>query len=114
MKIGVIGGSGLDDPDIIKDLQSENQATAYGETAVNSGKLNGIDIVFVPRHGIHHQFSPTHVNYRANIQALKDSRRHPYYCDQCLRQFKAGNPKRRLCHPRSIYRLHQTQNQYLS
>jgi 5'-methylthioadenosine phosphorylase len=73
MKIGVIGGSGLDDPDIIKDLQSQNRATAYGEISVNSGKLNDIEIVFVARHGNRHQFSPTHVNYRANIQALKDS-----------------------------------------
>lgn len=72
MKIGVIGGSGLDDPDIIKNLQSHNRATVYGEIAVKSGKLEDIDIVFVPRHGNRHQFSPTHVNYRANIQALKD------------------------------------------
>jgi len=72
MKIGVIGGSGLDDPDIIKDLQNENHATDYGETAIKSGRLNGIDIVFVPRHGSNHQYSPTHVNYRANIQTLKD------------------------------------------
>ena len=72
MKIGVIGGSGLDDPDIIKDLQSQNRATVYGETRVKSGKLNGLDIVFLSRHGNSHQFSPTHVNYRANIQVLKD------------------------------------------
>jgi 5'-methylthioadenosine phosphorylase len=72
MKIGVIGGSGLDDPDIIKDLKSLRCATPYGETMVNSGKLNDVDIVFVPRHGNNHQLSPTHVNYRANIQALKD------------------------------------------
>jgi 5'-methylthioadenosine phosphorylase len=72
MKIGVIGGSGLDDPDIIKDLQSQNRATVYGETRVKSGKLNGLDIVFLSRHGNSHQFSPTHVNYRANIQVLED------------------------------------------
>ncbi len=72
MKIGIIGGSGLDDPDIIKDLQSQTWTTPYGETTVKSGRLNGVDIVFVPRHGDRHQFSPTHVNYRANIQTLKD------------------------------------------
>jgi 5'-methylthioadenosine phosphorylase len=72
MKIGVIGGSGLDDPDIIKDLQSQNRATVYGETRVKSGRLNGLDIVFLSRHGNSHQFSPTHVNYRAHIQVLKD------------------------------------------
>ncbi|CAB1059886.1 5'-methylthioadenosine phosphorylase (EC [Olavius sp. associated proteobacterium Delta 1] len=72
MKIGIIGGSGLDDPDIIKDLQSQTWATPYGETTIKSGRLNSIDIIFVPRHGNNHQFSPTHVNYRANIQTLKD------------------------------------------
>ena len=72
MKIGAIGGSGLDDPDIIKDLQSSTRKTPYGETTIKSGRLNDVEIVFVPRHGSNHQFSPTHVNYRANIQALKD------------------------------------------
>ena len=73
MKIGVIGGSGLDDPDIIKDLQHQKRATAYGEVSVNCGKLNDIEVVFVPRHGNRHQLSPTHVNYRANILSLKES-----------------------------------------
>ncbi len=72
MKIGIIGGSGLDDPDIIKDLQSQHHVTPYGQITIKVGKLNGFDIVFVPRHGDSHQFSPTHVNYRANIQTLKD------------------------------------------
>ena len=73
MRIGVIGGSGLDDPDIIKNLQSQNLTTDYGEVAVKCGMLNDVDVVFVPRHGNRHQFSPTHVNYRANIRSLKDS-----------------------------------------
>ena len=72
MKIGIIGGSGLDDPDIIKDLQNQNWETPYGETKIKSGKLNSIDVIFVPRHGDRHQYSPTHINYRANIQTLKD------------------------------------------
>lgn len=72
MKIGIIGGSGLDDPDIIKDLQSSSRKTPYGEIMIKSGRLHDVAIAFVPRHGAEHQFSPTHVNYRANIQALKD------------------------------------------
>lgn len=72
MKIGIIGGSGLDDPDIIKDLQSSRRKTQYGEIMIKSGRLNEAEIVFVPRHGSNHEFSPTHVNYRGNIQALKD------------------------------------------
>ena len=72
MKIGIIGGSGLDDPDIIEDLHSQTRETPYGETVIISGRLNSVDVIFVPRHGSNHQFSPTHVNYRANIQSLKD------------------------------------------
>jgi 5'-methylthioadenosine phosphorylase len=72
MKIGIIGGSGLDDPDVIKDLKSQAWSTPYGETMIKSGRLNSADIHFVPRHGHNHQFSPTHVNYRANIRTLKD------------------------------------------
>jgi len=72
MKIGIVGGSGLDDPDIIEDLQIQTWATPYGDTTIKSGRLNSIDVIFVPRHGNNHQFSPTHVNYRANIQTLKD------------------------------------------
>ena len=51
MKIGIIGGSGLDDPDIIRDLQSSNRKTPYGETMIKSGRLNDVEIVFVPRVG---------------------------------------------------------------
>ena len=74
MKIGIVGGSGLDDPDIIENLQIQTWVTPYGDTTIKSGRLNSIDVIFVPRHGNNHQFSPTHVNYRANIQTLKDLR----------------------------------------
>jgi 5'-methylthioadenosine phosphorylase len=72
MRIGIIGGSGLDDPDMITDLHTQSCPTPFGDATITTGRLNEIDIVFVARHGSSHQFSPTHVNYRANIQALKD------------------------------------------
>ena len=72
MKIGIIGGSGLDDPYMIKDLQTTSCETPYGEASTTTGRLDDVDIVFVARHGSNHHISPTHVNYRANIQALKD------------------------------------------
>jgi 5'-methylthioadenosine phosphorylase len=72
MKIGIIGGSGLDDPDIVTDLQALEHETPYGSATLKSGTLYDVDIFFVARHGNNHQFSPTHVNYRANIRALKD------------------------------------------
>ena len=52
MKIGIVGGSGLDDPDIIKDLEKQHWTTPYGDTMIKSGQLNGVDVVFVPRHGL--------------------------------------------------------------
>jgi 5'-methylthioadenosine phosphorylase len=72
VKIGLIGGSGLDNPDILEDMQRRNLATPYGDITITTGKLKGVDVVFVPRHGDSHQFSPTHVNYRGNITALKE------------------------------------------
>lgn len=72
MKIGIIGGSGLDDPEMITDLQSKVWATPYGETMIKAGSLSGLEVVFVPRHGPDHQSSPTHTNYRANIQTFSD------------------------------------------
>ena len=72
MKIGIIGGSGLDDPYMITDLKTHSCQTSYGEAITTSGRLGDMDIVFVARHGSNHHLSPTHVNYRANIQALKD------------------------------------------
>lgn len=72
MKIGLIGGSGLDNPGMLEGMQKQNLATPYGDIAVTTGRLQGVEVVFVPRHGDKHQYSPTHVNYRGNIAALKE------------------------------------------
>ncbi|XP_015369148.1 PREDICTED: S-methyl-5'-thioadenosine phosphorylase [Diuraphis noxia] len=73
VKIGIIGGSGLDDPDFFKDATEEKVSTPYGDPSDSllSGKLNGINCVLLARHGRKHSISPTNVNYRANIWALK-------------------------------------------
>jgi len=73
-KIGIIGGSGLDDPEILKEAQELAVSTEYGEPSspLTIGRLDGVDTVILARHGRHHQLSPTQVNNRANIQALKD------------------------------------------
>ncbi len=74
MKIGIIGGSGLDNPDILKDVMEINVETAYGKPSspLKIGKINDVDVVLIARHGREHTIPPTQVNYRANIQALKD------------------------------------------
>jgi 5'-methylthioadenosine phosphorylase len=73
VKVGIIGGSGLDDPDMLKATQEVCVDTPYGKpsSALLCGRLNGASIVMLSRHGRQHQFSPSQVNYRANIHALK-------------------------------------------
>ncbi|MCF6249177.1 MAG: S-methyl-5'-thioadenosine phosphorylase [Desulfobacula sp.] len=72
-KIGIIGGSGLDDPDILKDPKELNISTEYGSpsSSLMSGKISGVDTVLLARHGRRHQYSPSQVNNQANIKALE-------------------------------------------
>ena len=73
ISLGVIGGSGLYDFPGLQDKQINNISTPFGEPSspIVLGNLNGTKIAFLARHGIHHQISPTEINYRANIYALK-------------------------------------------
>ncbi|MFC1741014.1 S-methyl-5'-thioadenosine phosphorylase [Nanoarchaeota archaeon] len=73
VKIGIIGGSGLDNPDILKDAQDKTVTTPFGEPSsqLKLGKIEGVDVAILARHGREHTIPPTQVNYRANIHALK-------------------------------------------
>jgi len=71
--IGIIGGSGLyqiEGLEIIKQLKVK---TPFGEPSdkFTIGKLEGKEVVFLPRHGLGHRISPSEINYRANIFAMK-------------------------------------------
>ncbi len=74
VKIGIIGGSGLDNPQIIQDAVDKEVETPFGRPSspLKIGKINGREVVLLARHGRQHQFPPTQVNYRANIWALKE------------------------------------------
>ncbi len=74
VKIGIIGGSGLDDPQILSDAKEVKVDTPYGapSSPLTCGRLDNIDVILLARHGRKHQFSPTQVNYRANIHAFKE------------------------------------------
>lgn len=74
VKIGIIGGSGLDNPDILKDAQDMEVGTPYGKPSspLKVGKIEGVDVILLARHGREHTIPPTQVNYRANIHALKE------------------------------------------
>src|SRR3989338_4393461 len=75
IRIGIIGGSGLDNPDILENAQDKEVNTAYGKPSspLKTGKIAGVSVILLARHGRHHTIPPTQVNYRANIQALKDA-----------------------------------------
>jgi 5'-methylthioadenosine phosphorylase len=75
IKIGIIGGTGLDDPDILEDRREEVVETIFGapSDALILGKIGGVECVLLARHGRKHNISPTNVNYRANIWALKNA-----------------------------------------
>jgi len=73
IKIGIIGGSGMDDPRLMKNIKEKKVKTPYGNPSspLTVGKVNGVDVVILARHGKGHSIYPTGVNFRANIDALK-------------------------------------------
>lgn len=73
-KIGIIGGSGLEKPDILKSATGINADTPYGPVAspLLCGTIKGTDVVILSRHGHKHTIPPSQVNNRANIHALRE------------------------------------------
>lgn len=71
--LGVIGGSGLYAMSGLEDSQTIEVETPFGRPSapIVTGSLSGKRVAFLARHGIGHHISPTEVNYRANIYALK-------------------------------------------
>jgi 5'-methylthioadenosine phosphorylase len=69
--IGLIGGTGLYDPDFLLDLETVEVETTYGGCEVWIGKIEAEKVVFLPRHGVDHEIPPHKVDYRKNIMALK-------------------------------------------
>jgi len=72
-KIGIIGGSGIYNMDGLEDATWVSATSPWGVPSddILTGRLNGVDMAFLPRHGRGHVHSPTTVPYRANIDALK-------------------------------------------
>ena len=72
---GIIGGSGFEKFDGFEVTKVLSRETPFGQTS--SGfkkiKINGVEALFISRHGEHHEMMPTEVNYRANIFALKQN-----------------------------------------
>jgi len=75
MKIGIIGGTGLDNPEILKSSSEIEIKTKYGNpsSALVTGKIQGVDVVLLFRHGKGHTIMPSNVPNQANIIALKEA-----------------------------------------
>ena len=75
LKIGIIGGTGLNKIDILKDAHELDMDTICGKPSdkLTCGKINGVDCVLLSRHDKNHLTGPTQVNYRANLLALKNA-----------------------------------------
>ena len=69
--IGIIGGTGF--YEFLTDPETVEVDTPFGTPSapVSIGDVNGRQVAFLPRHGVHHQFPPHLVNYRANLWALR-------------------------------------------
>ncbi len=72
--LGIIGGTGLYDLPGLEGRRTETVTTPFGEPSAPLvlGRLSDQDLVFLPRHGIGHRWSPTDLPYSANIYALKE------------------------------------------
>lgn len=74
IKIGIIGGSGLSNPDLLENRTEKLVDTPYGKPSdvLLLGKIQGVDCVLLSRHGRGHSIMPGNVNFRANVWALKE------------------------------------------
>jgi len=72
-KIAIIGGTGLENPHILQHPEIVNIETPYGNpsSSFRIGKIAGVDVAILSRHGREHTIPPTQVNNRANLWAIK-------------------------------------------
>lgn len=72
-RIGIIGGSGVYDIAGLTHTRWEKVESSFGEPSdeLLLGELDGLELVFLPRHGRGHRIPPSEINFRANIDALK-------------------------------------------
>ena len=71
--LGIIGGSGVYDLPGLQNISAERIHTPWGEPSdeLGFGEIDGLPLVFLPRHGRGHRLGPSQINYRANIDAMK-------------------------------------------
>lgn len=94
IRIGIIGGSGLENPEILKSSEEKHVETPYGipSSSLLCGSLNGTEIVILSRHGRLHTIPPSNVNNRANIFALKEAG-----CTHIIASTACGSLREEIC-----------------
>lgn len=70
--VGIIGGTGIHDREIFSQVEEVTRQTTYGKAYLKFAKYKNKEIIFLERHGSGHSLAPHEINYRANIQALKE------------------------------------------
>lgn len=90
MKIGIIGGSGLEKSDFLQNIEELEIETPYGKPSskIKKGTINNAEIFILSRHGENHEITPTKVNNKANIYALSK-----LGCEQILATTAVGSLK---------------------
>ncbi len=93
VKIGIIGGSGLEQPEIIQEAKDAEINTPYGKPSspLKVGKISDVNVALLSRHGREHTIPPTQVNNRANLWALKE-----VGCTHILATTACGSLKREI------------------
>ena len=93
VKVGIIGGSGLEKGDFLENLQELEIETPYGKTSskIKKGIFCGAEVYILSRHGFNHEITPTNVNNRANIYAL-----HKLGCQCILATTAVGSLKEKI------------------
>ena len=93
LKIGIIGGSGMEDPSFISDYLSKTVSTPYGDPSSELiiGKIADVPVAILSRHGLGHSINPTNVNYRANVWSLKEE-----VCTHILAVTACGSLRKRI------------------
>lgn len=73
-KIAIIGGTGIYNPDTFETIEEVFPDTPYGKPSdpILIGRINGVEVAFLYRHGRDHRYPPSGVPYRANMWALKE------------------------------------------
>ena len=93
-KLGIIGGSGLYDLPGLTNARDIVIESPWGEPsdALRAGSIGGTELVFLPRHGQGHRYSPSGINYRANIDILKRAGVTDLVCFSAVGSYKAELP----------------------